>query len=468
MEKLALAYPSVGFRLVSDDRTVFHLKPQDEVTRIRAILADGEDFPLLTVTNEQDGFRDLGLQIRLHWLQGMSSPQSRKLIQIVNSRVIRDRMLQQAILGPFRQALLPGQYPSVVLSMKVNPAAIDVNVHPTKTEIRFLDSRKIFQSIDSLLRSLILQKGAPAIAPMSLHPMETQNTPLTPGTWDSRNSFGASHASSSPTASTSPIPQFSNPPQASAPWQFAERPFPERANSPSYSGYSSYSSSPPSVGTFQAPAAGTDAPEISPPHPLQFAKQIGILFQTYLVYEQQSEMILIDQHAAHERIQYEKLRKRVLNSQIGSSQALLIPEVVKFSQESQTLLQSRLSWITKLGFECEIFGEDSLVFRSVPAEWGTRQLKVRLKNLIERTLEFESGDESENQNLLMDENLFEKLASEACHSAIRAGDSLELIEAKALIEQLFQCEHPWNCPHGRPTVVKVPQGKLEEWFQRKI
>ncbi|NBU22012.1 hypothetical protein EBS43_11485, partial [bacterium] len=163
LERLSLAYPHVGFELLSGERRVLNLKPQTQEERVRELLADGEDYPLLSVTNEQDGFRDTGLKMKLYWVQGLSSPQNRRLIQVVNSRAIRDKMLQQAMLSPFRQALLPGQFPALALIMEINPAAIDVNVHPTKAEIRFLDGRKIYQTLESMVRSLLSKNGAPAI-----------------------------------------------------------------------------------------------------------------------------------------------------------------------------------------------------------------------------------------------------------------------------------------------------------------
>ena len=105
----------------------------------------------------------------------------------------------------------------------------------------------------------------------------------------------------------------------------------------------------------------------------------------------------------------------------------------------------------------------------MPAEWGLDELRPRLKNLIERVLSIDTEAPGfDVKAILMDESLFEKLASEACHSAIRAGDRLERIEALELVEQLGHCAHPWNCPHGRPTVVLVPKGKVEEWFQRRV
>ncbi len=446
LERLSLAYPQVGFRLMSDDRTLLNLRPQDEKSRVQTILSGGEDYPLITASNEQNGYQDLGFRVRVHWLQGLSSPNSRRLIQIVNSRAVRDRMIQQAVLAPFRQALLPGQFPAVAIFIDINPAAVDVNVHPTKTEIRFLDSSKVFRSIESLIKSMIAKNGAPAFAPT-----QTADSPSV--TW---SGFSNGFSSSPPLSSPPPV------------WKTAEN-------------FTQSDLIDQSHLTPQQPF--TQSPLPSMPHPSSSlgpfypARKVGVLFNTYIVYESSEELILVDQHAAHERIRYEKLRERILgptltsphSSPILSAQALLIPEVTRFKAEERSLLEGRLNWILKMGFEAEIFGEDTLVFRAVPAEWGTKQLKPRLKNLVDRLMNFETTNfETPESHVILDETLFEALASEACHSAIRAGDSLEHEEVQNLAEQLFQCEHPWNCPHGRPTVVKIPQGKFEEWFQRKV
>lgn len=449
VERLAIAHPKIGFQLISDDRTLLRLAPaanaSGETDRIRTILADGEDYPVLTATNEQDGVRDLGLKIRLHWLQGLSSPQNRKLVQIVNGRAVRDRMLQQAVLAPFRQLLLPGQFPAVALVIEIQPAAIDVNVHPTKTEIRFLDSRKIFSTIDSLVKSLVSREGAPAIPHSFGKPMNH---------WNAAEPFRFSPEFPAASAPTFP-PTF---PSAFSP---PFLPPTEPGDSPTFAPSFPVQTELP---TPQSPAMELPRTKISQ------SRYIGTLFQTYLVFEshEQREMILVDQHAAHERIRYEKLRQRILGAPTAphtfSSQALLLPEVVRFPEEHAAHVKKHLEWLTAVGFETEFFGEDTLVFRSLPIEWGTKQLKVRLRNLIDRIIATTQPDSS----LLLDESLFEALANEACHSAVRAGDSLEDVESETLMRQLFECEQPWNCPHGRPTVVKVTQGKLEEWFQRKV
>ena len=411
ISRLALTHPETGFRLTSDDRTVLNFRPQSEIDRVKTILSEGEDFPVITLQNEVDS----SLSLRLHWIQGLSLPQTRKLVQIVNRRAVKDRVLQQAMLSSFKQALLPGQFPALALFLEIDPSLVDVNVHPTKTEIRFLSSSKVFHAIESLASEMISKKGVPSIVAPT---------------------YGTSYTAAEPT-------------HVQHQWHLT----------PAY--------------TSQIPNESQDkSQENAPPktHPFSEGKYMGILFNTYLLYQFGNELGMIDQHAAHERIRYEKLKKSFLENSPRSCQSLLIPEAIRIDSDSLPVLKPRLSWLEKLGFEVEFFGEESLLFRAIPHAWGTDSIKTRLKNLVEKLLEAPEQKSKENMQKenMIDESLFESLASEACHSAIRAGDPLHPIEAFTLVEDLFRCQHPWNCPHGRPTTVRIPEGKLEEWFHRKV
>lgn len=438
LERLALSHPEIGFTLISDDRTLLRLKPQSVEERIRAILGDGEDYPLLetSLIGEASG--------RAYWLQGMSQPSTRKLIQIVNGRAIRDRFLQQAILNPFRQALLPGQFPALALFLELDPSRVDVNVHPTKTEVRFLESSRVYRAVTQAMEHLVAKNGAPA--------------------------YAAGPSMGTPVREVPSLPE-----GMGAEWKF--RPGPELFARPAWSaGEPSRSDQAEPAALFQstqaaqsleeAGASGLPLEDSRPvaAHPFSPHLYIGVFFQTYLAYDLGQELALIDQHAAHERVRYEKLRRRALDRVQGelSVQTLLIPESAPFPPERRGDLEERLAWLAQLGFDAEIFGEAAVLFRSVPTEWGIGNLRVRLKALVDRVLEAEEAPG------MLDERLFERLASEACHSAIRAGDRLEKIQALELVEQLFQCEHPWNCPHGRPTVVRIPRVRFEEWFQRRV
>jgi len=413
IERLALTHPATGFRLVSDERTILNLRPQSEEDRVRAILADGEDYPLVSAQTDLGLGAPSGVRVRAHWLQGVSLPQMRKVVQIVNGRAVRDRLVQQAALHPFRQALLPGQFPAIALFVELDPSLIDVNVHPSKTEVRFLRSRDVFTAIEGLVQSMIDSHGAPAFVAQAAHEQLLSSSSSAWSAWENR-------PRSEPTN-----------------WLHPE------ANS-----------SPERLQESFAPVA---------PHPLSEARYVGTMFNTYLVYDLGTEAALVDQHAAHERIRFEKLRAQMLTpGSRPAPQALLLPEAVRFAADSRIALESRLPWFAELGFECDIFGEESLLFRAIPSAWGTDDLRTRLKSLVERVLD------SERPTHELDEALFEKLASEACHSSIRAGDALSPEQSRALVDDLFRCQHPWNCPHGRPTVARVPRGRFEEWFQRRV
>ncbi len=452
MERLALTHPHVGFRLVSGERTVMNLRPQTEADRVRALLADGEDFPLVSWTSEDEpGSLPDGIKLRVHWLQGLSSPNTRKLAQVVNRRAVRDRLLQQSVLSAFRQALLPGQFPAIAIFLDVSPDRLDVNVHPTKTEVRFLDSGQIFRGIASRLETLIGRYGNAAFAGGSGN---TSGTSHFPGHFGGGSAF--SRAASEPWASGSPSDVLDRPNAGGFNWT-------------PQAGMSSTPSAP-TLWNFREAAVPENTTGIPVSqmfeHPFQPERYIGIVFQTYLFYDLGDELGLIDQHAAHERVRYEKLKARALGqTRAVQSQTLLLPEAVAFPSDRRSELEGRLEWLQRLGFEVEIFGEDRALVRAVPAEWGTDELRTRLKGLIDRTLEVSAEAAG---TLAFDESLFERLASEACHSAIRAGDRIGPVEAAALITEMFKCEHPWNCPHGRPTVARIPRARFEEWFQRRV
>ncbi|OFZ79036.1 MAG: hypothetical protein A2603_10130 [Bdellovibrionales bacterium RIFOXYD1_FULL_55_31] len=421
VERLAIAHPGSGFRLTSDGRTILNLRPAEEPARTRGILADDESFPVVSADSELPGLR-----ARAHWIQGLSSQQTRRIVQVVNGRAVRDRLLQQAILTAFRQALLPGQFPAIALFLEIDPGQLDVNVHPTKTEIRFLNSRQVFHCVESLIGMMIHRSGAPAHA--------------------GRIETGSGASEFQP--ETEPFQTSQSPAMT---WRASE---PTRQESLDFTSPST--SEPIDMG------------------PLSSGRFAGILFNTYLVYDLGDELALVDQHAADERIRFEALRNRVFqNEQTNSkepraSQSLLIPEAVHFPVERRLELETRLRWLETLGFEVELFGESTLVFRAIPPEWTSDALRPRLKNLVDRVLSYSDRADRESPDVLMDETLFETLASEACHSAVRAGDRVEPVEAQSIVRQLFQCDHPWNCPHGRPTVVRIPRSRIEEWFQRRV
>ncbi|RYZ65051.1 MAG: hypothetical protein EOP09_14910, partial [Proteobacteria bacterium] len=358
------------------------------------------------------------------------------------------RVLNQALLNGFKQSLLPGQFPALLLTVNMPANLLDVNVHPTKTEVRFLNSGQMFSLIERAVKEMVTESGqvrylpasAPAPAPYFADSQNREWAPTNPSTYSRHYSSGSAHeAPSFPTIDFSSTPFQPALTLSSTP---GPQPTPQSLN-------------------FESETS-------SPFHAILSGQYLGTLFRTYLLFDLGNEIALIDQHAAHERIRFEKLKSSVFTKGVDVPvQPLLLPESVRMSREDISKTAPKLGLLEELGFEAEAFSDESILFRAVPAAWGTAALPTRLRNLLGRLSEIEMDSKTSGE-MLLDETLFEKLASEACHSAIRAGDNLERVEALALLEELASQEHPWNCPHGRPTIVRVARARLEEWFYRRV
>ena len=328
--------------------------------------------------------------------------------------------------------------PSIVVKLDIPADEIDVNAHPTKTEIRFLDSKKIFAlcsaAFDRIFKSATaqwatqLQSPPPMMGNPFIYSAPHRTEDLSRAAWDPAHS-------------------------------------PAEANrleqEPAFSSLGGMILTPAHQSELETGTSQDFSFDTTP-----FGQFKGVLFSTYFVFEQGDDLLLIDQHAGHERIRYERLKNGVLNQQVVERQELLIPEIVKLPHTEVMALKDKLPHLLKLGFDVEAFSEESVLFRSVPAVWGTHQLSTRLKNLLERLLETELG--TQKSELVWDETLFEKIAMEACRSSFKGGDYISQESAIDLTRKLMNCEHPGNCPHGRPTYIKINQLKVEEWFSRKI
>jgi DNA mismatch repair protein MutL len=424
MERVALTHPEVAFTLTSDERKVLSLPSETLVKRAERMLSDDNPFEVLHA--KLDG----AWGIEVIWLKGLSQPHTRSIYQIVNGRALRDRIVQQALLNPLRQSFLPGNFPSMVVKIDIPADEIDVNAHPTKTEIRFLDSKKIFALCHAALEKLL-----------------ADSTPFAkeiPADWNPFEKNG----------------NHSHYQQSFKPEQFQLQPN-ESESAQIHSSMISSSNS--QSASFEARSTLNEFSFDSTP----FGQYKGIWFSTYIAFEQDEEILLIDQHAAHERIRYEKMKDKVLKKEGVEEQTLLVPEVIRLDANKLFQMKEKLSLLKSLGFDCEVFSEETVLFRSIPAVWGMNQLTPRLKNLLER-LHDSNVSNLEMNHPVWDESLFEKVAMEACRSSFKAGDHMNEWSAIDLTRKLMHCQHPGNCPHGRVTFIKISKTKVEEWFNRKL
>ena len=405
LTRYALAYPKVRFKL-SEGNTV-SLRTSGDSDR-RAILASlyGVDVArqMLEVLAEEEGLK----------LSGFISPvaltrSNRKEITfIINGRWVQDTLLTTALLQAYHTLLMVGRFPLAALFLEIPPEELDVNVHPAKAEVRFRTPDRIFSFVQrSARRGILAYAPVPQIMPNNLW----GGIPYQPGQVDP--AWDLAHASD----------------QFSVTGQEAER-----------------------------DQASIAMPQIPTPGQVPLLRLIGQIGATYLVAEGPDGLYLVDQHAAHERVLFEKLMAQYKQKKIPS-QALLTPVVVDLPPASVRLLEDQIPVLQQLGFHVESFGSNAFQVRAMPGLFANSDPAAALRSLVE---DFEE-DEAPFQN-----EIEAKIAGRVCKRlAVKAGRVLSADEQRVLLKDLENCASPRTCPHGRPTMIHLSVDMLERQFGRK-
>jgi DNA mismatch repair protein MutL len=354
----------------------------------------------------------------------------------VNGRWVRDRTLGHAIQEAYRGLLMTGRYAVTFLFLDLPPDQVDVNVHPTKAEVRFRDSQALHHLVFSAIRQRL--RAANLTARLQL-----------PSTMKPTEMLGASsgaYATGSP-AVPPPAPTPFDP----APWSLSSPPASEHG--PALPFVSSQSSSVP-VPVEPAPAPAPPSPP-KEPHP---PSKIIQLYDSYLVVETEEGMLVIDQHALHERILFEQIKRRIQSGAL-ETQPLLIPEPVELTAEQAARTLEHLDALADLGLGIEDFGGGTILLTSYPALLGRRSPQAILRAVVDHLISKERAPSREV--------LFNDLMSlMACHAAVRAGDRLTPEQMAALVEQRQLADDTHHCPHGRPTALLFSRHDLERQFRR--
>jgi DNA mismatch repair protein MutL len=442
VSRLALALPAVTIELRRDDRPAI-VWPAcfDPVDRIAAVLGEREAGALVAVECEE----------ATGHLQAFVSPpdQTRAsangIYLFVNGRPVRDKVLRHGLLLAYRDLIPRGRFPSAVLFLTLPPSAVDVNVHPAKWEVRFAAP----DAVHRLIRRAVRQ----AMEGRSWLGGEAPPTAEVSGA--TGPSVGADAAGSPAPGASSRVGEQGIGPvgrEETNDWVFAgEREQVVREVAPGL----------PGVASAAAPSEGR----------LRFRDQrlLGQILASYLAVEGREGLLLVDQHAAHERVLYERLRTQWLARGV-ERQGLLLPVNVELDPLEFAALEEEGDLVARLGFEVEPFGEGAVVVRAVPALLAGRDPISLLRGLAEELqsapggagLASASGDET--RLLSAADRIFATLA---CHSARRAGDHLEGPEQRQILDDLDDI--PWapTCPHGRPVVVSVERAEIERRFGRR-
>lgn len=437
LKRLAMANPDVSFTLGDGARTTFQAaatlqlgEEEQRLERLGSIL--GRDFRdnALVIDAEREGIRLTGFAALPTYSRGNAQHQ----FLFVNGRAVRDRLLVGAVRGAYQDYLARDRHPVLALFVDVPPDFVDVNVHPAKAEVRFQDQGLVRGLIVSALRHALASAGHRAsttVATAALGAMQPQNTlPY--------SNFGAqSHGRMSPGLS-----------DAMADLQ------------QSYSPQASQMTLDGGGGQISAPTTRSVDIEASQPSddfPLGSAR--GQLHATYIISQTSDGLVIVDQHAAHERLVYERMKK-AMDAEGVKRQTLLLPEVVELEERPASRLLKRAEELEALGLVIEPFGEGAVVVREVPALLGTTDVKGLVRDLADELTELD-------ETLSLKERLGDVCGTMACHGSVRAGRRLTVEEMNALLREMEATPHSGQCNHGRPTYVELKLADVEKLFGRR-
>jgi DNA mismatch repair protein MutL len=408
VKRLAMARPDIGFTLEHEGRRTLSVQPgQDRPARVAALTDRDLAENSLAIDYARGPARLGGVAGLPTFSRGIADHQ----YLFVNGRPVKDRLLIGAVRAAYQDLLARDRHPVLALFIDVAPEEVDVNVHPAKTEVRFRDPGNIRGLIVGGLRHALDEAGHRSAQRPSMSAL---------GNWQAEPARSPSF----------PLP---TPGQASV-W--------DRHHS------------------YEPQARGEIAVEAVPraqSFPLGVAR--GQVAATYIVAEAEDGLVLVDQHAAHERLVLERMRRAMANGGVAR-QALLLPEVVELEEPACDRIEARIAELDEMGLELERFGPRAILVRATPAMLGAGDVKGLVADLADELAAFDSA-------LSLKEKLDLVAATMACHGSVRAGRLLSVAEMNALLREMEVTPHSGQCNHGRPTWVKLAHGDIEKLFGRK-
>ena len=433
VRRLAMARPDIGFTLEHDGRRTLSVQPDmSRPERVAALTAPELADNSVALDFQREGVSLGGIASLPTFNRGVADHQ----YLFGNGRPVKDRLLVGAVRGAYAEMLARDRHAVVALFLDLPPSEVDVNVHPAKTEVRFRDPALVRGMIVSGLRHAIDQAGFRSVQrPAEAALANWQQEPV-------RTAQGEIFAA----------------PAAAYQGNYARRPvFGGLAES-----RSSFADLAAIPGEDLAPLMGraepsTEAVPQATRHPLGVAR--GQVAATYIVAEAEDGLVIVDQHAAHERLVLERMRAATAQGSVAT-QGLLVPEVVELEETACDRLEARAAEFADLGLEIERFGPAAMLVRSVPALLGTKDAQALVRDLADDLAAYDEA-------ISLKERLDHVAATMACHGSVRAGRVLSVAEMNALLREMEVTPHSGQCNHGRPTWVKLALGDVEKLFGRK-
>ncbi len=423
VKRAAMAQPTVAFDLDLDGRKTLRLGaeaagPEGGLARLSAILGREFSANALVLDQEREGVRLAGHAGLPTFSRGNSAHQ----YLFVNGRPVRDRLLQGALRAAYADYLARDRHPVAALYLTLDPTAVDVNVHPAKSEVRFRDPNLVRGLIVGALRHALAAAGHRASTTVAQSALRSFTTGVSAAGF---SAWGAGGWAPTPGADAA-LPGFSGVSARSEPW----------------------------VGPASA-AVRVDADATA--FPLGAAR--AQVHETYIVAQTRDGVVIVDQHAAHERLVYERMKSEMASGAVAR-QVLLLPEVVELDPDEAGRVCARIEELAALGLLVEPFGPGAVLVREIPALLGDTDVAGLVRDIAD--------DLAENgAALALRERLQEVCSTMACHGSVRAGRRLTAAEMDALLRQMEATPHSGQCNHGRPTYVELKLADIERLFGRR-
>jgi DNA mismatch repair protein MutL len=446
-ERLALVNSKVSFRVYNNNSKVLATFSSNKVTdTIRAIYGKSVHENIMPIEKHSDIASVHGYIGNAEISRGSRNNQS----IFVNKRFIKNKLITTAVENAFKSFLTINKYPFFILFLEIFPELIDVNVHPTKSEIKFKDERFIFKLVFDAAHEAIRKslKDSFEIEPLNLNDFEREeNIPvqsLVQIPLDLRSDSSKKYyIASSETKHTNDSNMFEH-------------------NNPLHYQVQNNNPFENSIGIREVSCSGSEKTPISEERYTLEAKFpllniIGQFNDTYILAQGGEELFIVDQHAAHEKILFEKYTDSVKNREV-LAQILAAPVVIELSTEDFVLYSENDEIFKTTGFNIEVFGQNTISIREVPIILGNIEIKSLFISIIDNLKSMGSGEAAEVK--------YDKIARLSCKSAVKAKDKLSMLEMKALIDNLRFIREPFTCPHGRPTIVRITLNELEKRFKR--
>lgn len=456
VEKCALSFPEISFSFLSDGRQIFHTTGSGKLKDVIYVIYGAE------ITKEliPVSFRAEDLSLEGFISKPVISRSKRDYeIYFVNRRCVRSQVMDRAIETAYDGYLMQHRFPFTVLSLHTDPGKIDVNIHPKKTEIRFSDDEKIFQFLyESIVDAL---RHREHIVEFTDGEKKEKKEDVS---FVHREPFEKKSTASRDAAllpefkeALSEVPDISADPESSIPHTLSDViNYREEEEGKSYP-----------ISASTEPKARSKEPEnVQETLPLTFLSEkakpyyrfIGQVFDTYWMIEYNHELYIIDQHAAHEKVNYERFMREIENAEVMSQE--ILPMMITVSAKEAALLGDALETFSAMGYDIESAGDKDFIVRAVPAclpEISRREMLLEMiSGLCEEKL-------PQKPRLLK-----ERIASMSCKAAVKGGNTLSEMEMRALLDELLTLKDPYTCPHGRPTIVRFSKAELDKMFKRIV